>query len=138
MAKSGSYFDWELGFRDERSNLQKDQIDVYIKQYVGKKTLYQAAKISEHEMEINMELQGGIFTCYINYALNPLAITIDTNKWEIAHDCLELRAINQLSLHKQFCSHLTKLFLLLREKNPRMALTLLEHISTHDYHIGVY
>jgi hypothetical protein len=134
MAKSTSFYDWELGFRGVGSHSFGKQIDGYLKRYVGKQTLYRAVMFLEDDMKIeNNLLKEGILTCLIDHSPYPIFITIDVNEWKITHDCIELEKVNELSLHKRFCSHLTKLFLILKEKFPKVALVLLEHISTHDY-----
>jgi hypothetical protein len=134
MAKSTSFFDWELSFRGGNSESLDGQIDGLLRRFVGKKMLYKAALISEDNCEIfHDRMEEGILTCAIHHNSSEVSIEIDMNEWKITHKCVEFASVNELSLEKRFCSHLAKLFLILKEHSQKIAYEILTHISTHDY-----
>ena len=134
MEKPSSFFDWELSYHKDDSKNAARKIAQLLKNYFDKKTLYKTAGLSNSSFHLEkLDFQKGILECSIISEDHPrkIKICIDTNKKIISHKCNESKSLNHYS--KLFCTHLTKMFLVLQEEEPTEGLLFLEDISAHDY-----
>ena len=75
----------------------------------------------------------GLLHCYFtpDEDNKKTEITINVKNQFIRHECAEFKKENMY--YKKFCSHLIKLFLILKESCPKEALNFLKHIQLEDY-----
>ena len=103
-----------------KSDFQKDEassFSVLLKSFVDRPTLNRAAPISNSAFNIKVfdSTKGIIDSTVSGSREEPYIIEINTNTKILKHNCHDFET--RRSKNKQFCKHLTKLFLLLRDTN---------------------
>ena len=111
--------------------VKKDLSDfsVLLKTFTDKGTLNRSVSISNAAFKIlKYDSEGGIIKATVSGSKEePYIIEINTNEKIIRHNChdYETRRAN----NKKFCKHITKLFLILKEKNYNSAELILNKIA---------
>ncbi|MFX0148650.1 MAG: hypothetical protein ACFE8E_13010 [Candidatus Hodarchaeota archaeon] len=144
MEKPLSYFDWELHFRNSPNPAHQDtlsQEDFQLKEafknllrcFSKRESIIRSGGILSSQFNfLNINLKNGIINCVINnQSLEEFKIQVNKKKKFINHKCQEFRNLNKFK--KYFCSHLIRLFFILKEIDIKNTNELLKHISTHDY-----
>ncbi|MFX1235986.1 MAG: hypothetical protein ACFFBY_15780 [Promethearchaeota archaeon] len=144
MEKPLSYFDWELRLRSDlepknsqilsqEDMLLKHDFNNLIKCFSKKESLFKSGGIISSQFNfINMNLENGLINCRIqDQSSEEFKLEINKKKRFIHHQCQEFLSLNKFK--KQFCSHLIRLFFILREVDMKGTNELLKHISSHDY-----
>ncbi|MFX1315631.1 MAG: hypothetical protein ACFE9T_07180 [Promethearchaeota archaeon] len=116
--------------RDIETNTTTN-FNVFIKAFLDKGTLNRAASVSNTKFDIiefdptkgkiNAKVSGSKEESYL--------IKIDINNKILQHNCHDFET--RRAENKKFCKHLTKLFLLLKEKNSNSAETFLKEIAAN-------
>ena len=96
---------------------------------LDKGTINRAVGVPEDAFTYNeMDLNKGIIKGKVSGSKDtPYVFEINKENKEIIHNCHDFET--RRSPNKKFCKHLTKLFLLLKEKNESQLCALLEDIS---------
>lgn len=105
--------------------------NLLIKSFIDKGTLNRAASISNNAFDlIECNLPKGIIKAKVEGSKKePYIIEIDTNTKILRHNCHDFES--RRAEYKKFCKHITKLFLLLKEKNSNSSKKLLNNIATN-------
>jgi len=134
MEKSNSYFDWQLQFRKAKiaqkaRDTPQDKFNFMLKQFTEKKDLYKSASLKEEDYHISKYATSRQTIKVIIHRLGkePRFIFIDLAKKMITHGCCRFKELNNED-SKKFCKHLIKLFLILKEKEPDLAISILLHL----------
>ncbi|MFW9969147.1 MAG: hypothetical protein ACFFDF_03025 [Candidatus Odinarchaeota archaeon] len=122
-----------------KNNMSKESthFNILINAFVDKGTLNRSVSISDNDFEIlEYDLSKGIIRSKVKGSQEePYIIEIDTKNKILQHNCSDF--MKRKAENKKFCKHLAKLFLLLKNKNERIAeffLTdLAEHIDLWDF-----
>jgi hypothetical protein len=106
------------------SNIEKNEstsFNVLLKSFAEKGTINRAANILSSDFEIKeLDTTTGIIKSTVSGSKEePYFIEIDINNKLLKHNCHDFET--RRSKNKQFCKHLTRLFLLLKEKNKDSA-----------------
>jgi len=144
MEKPISYFDWKLHFRNNSTctNRKKpsktkltslNYFKILLWNFYKKESLLKSGGILSSQFEFqNLNLTIGMITCTIKNPENQIyQIEINKKGKYIHHKCQEFRNLNKFK--KYFCSHLIRLFFILKENDKQKTVELLKHIATHDY-----
>jgi len=126
--------DWQQGRRNKikkninslkKSNQLKTDIEKgkapnfskHLKSLVEKETLNRAVRVTNEAFDIKeLDFDKGIIKATVSGSKeDPYIIELDVNNKNLKHDCHDFEA--RRSKNKQFCKHLTKFFLLLRERH---------------------
>jgi hypothetical protein len=101
----------------------------YLKSLVEKETLYRAAEVTNEAFDLKeLDFNKGVIKAkVIGSKQNPYTIEMDLNTKYLKHDCHDFEA--RRSKKKQFCKHLTKLFLMLRESHKSSTEKFLKSLS---------
>ncbi|MHA2283839.1 MAG: hypothetical protein ACXAC5_23595 [Promethearchaeota archaeon] len=100
----------------------------HLKSLVEKGTLNRAAKITNEAFVIKeLDFKGIIKATVSGSKEDPYIIEMDINNKCLKHDCHDFEA--RRSKSTQFCKHLTKFFLLLRESHKASTEQLLKSLS---------
>lgn len=101
----------------------------YLKSLVEKETLYRAAKVTDEAFNIKeLDFNKGVIKATVSGSKEePYIIEMDLNTKYLKHDCHDFEA--RRSKNKQFCKHLTKLFLVLRESHKTSTEQFLKSLS---------
>ncbi|MFX1411792.1 MAG: hypothetical protein ACFFA6_15710 [Promethearchaeota archaeon] len=105
--------------------------NVLIKAFLDKGTLNRAASVSNTAFDI-IEFdptKGRIKAKVSGLKEESYHIKIDIYNKTLQHNCHDFET--RRAENKKFCKHLTKLFLLLKEKNPNSAETFLKEIASN-------
>ena len=137
MEKPRSYFDWQLQFRKAKTShtlkeAHRKDFNSMLNHFTEKKDLYKSVSLKEEDYHISKYATNNQAIRAIIHRLGkePYFIFINLHKKAISHDCgrfNELKGRNS----RQFCKHLIKLFLILKEKNPIQAFSILKYIYRH-------
>jgi len=137
MEKPDSYFDWQLQFRKTKiAHKTRDALqtnfNVMLKQFTEKKDLYKSVLLKEEDYHISKYATSRQAIKVIIHRLGkePHFIFINLAEKLISHGCGRFKELNTENSPK-FCKHLVKLFLILKEKEPDLALSILRHIYRH-------
>jgi hypothetical protein len=109
----------------------------HLRSLVEKETLNRAVRVSNEAFEIKeLDFNKGIIKATVSGSKeDPYIIEIDINNKQIKHDCHDFEA--RRSRNKQFCKHLTKFFLLLRESHKvpieKILKTLSENLENWNF-----
>ena len=144
MEKPISYFDWKLHFRNnfplkngEKSSKIKlhslNEFNILLRNFYKRESLLKSAGIISSQFDFqNLNLTSGIITCTIKNKLNEdYQIEINKKGEYVQHRCQEFWNLNKFE--KYFCSHIIRLFFILKENDKQKTVELLKHITTHDY-----
>ncbi|MFX0179551.1 MAG: hypothetical protein ACFE78_05125 [Candidatus Hodarchaeota archaeon] len=144
MEKPISYFDWKLNFRNnilhkngitssETKLNSLNEFKTLLRNFFKKESLLKSGGILSSEFEFqNLDLTNGMITCTIKHPYNQeYQVEINKKGMYIHHKCQEFRNLNKFK--KYFCSHIIRLFFILKENDKQKAVELLKHISSHDY-----
>ncbi|MFX1376876.1 MAG: hypothetical protein ACFFA0_13810 [Promethearchaeota archaeon] len=106
------------------NDIEKDEtssFSVLIKSFVEKGTLNRAANILDTAFEIEYldTSKGVVKSTVLGSREEPYYIEIDINNKYLKHNCHDFET--RRSKNKQFCKHILKFFLLLRERNDKPA-----------------
>ena len=101
----------------------------YLKSLVEKETLNRAVRVTNEAFEIKeLDFNKGIIKATVSGSKeDPYIIEIDINNKHIKHDCHDFEV--RRSKNKQFCKHLTKFFLLLRDSHMASTEQILKTLS---------
>jgi hypothetical protein len=101
----------------------------HLKSLVEKETLNRAARVKNEDFDIKeLDFKKGTIKATIRGSKeHPYVIEIDLKNKNIKHDCHDFDA--RRSKNKQFCKHLTKFFLMLRESHKTSTEQFLINIS---------
>lgn len=142
MEKPSSYFDWKLNFRNNQfpKNLHSqtrthsfNEFNELLKNSSKRESIIKSGGISSSQISFkNMNLIDGIIRCTIRIPPNEeYQVEINKEKKYIDHKCREFLNLNKFK--KYFCSHLVRIFFLLKENDELNTIKLLKHIHNHDY-----
>ena len=144
MEKPISYFDWKLHFRNnfphktgkKPSNpklTSLNEFKILLRNFYKKESLLKSGGILSSQFDFqNLNLSNGMITCTIkNPPTQEYEIEINKKGMYIHHRCQEFRNLNKFK--KYFCSHIIRLFFILKENDRLRTVDLLNHISTNDY-----
>ncbi len=101
----------------------------HLNSLVDKETLNRAVRVKNEDFDIKeLDFEKGIIKATIKGSKqHPYIIELDLKNKHIKHDCHDFEA--RRSKNKQFCKHLTKFFLLLRESHKVSTEQFLMYIS---------
>ncbi len=114
---------------EKTQNAIKSTFGPLLKAFSDQGVLNRAVSIPDDAVEILEDnFEKGIIKAQITGTKeNPYKIEININNLNLSHDCHDF--ISKKSKDKKFCKHLTKLFLLLKEKNEDATKHLLEVVA---------
>jgi len=106
------------------SIIEKDEttsFSILLKSFVERGTINRAANISSTDFDIKeLDITKGVTKSTVSGSKEEsYYIEIDINKKLLKHNCHDFET--RRSKNKQFCKHLTRFFLLLKEKNKGSA-----------------
>jgi hypothetical protein len=106
-----------------------ENFNIFFKILVDKGVLYRAAKITDDAFEIKtLDTQNGSLKSVIKGSKEePYYIEINLKQQSVKHNCHDFET--RRSKNKQFCKHLARLFLLLKEKDEKSAELFLKEIG---------
>lgn len=137
MEKSDSFFDWQLQFRKPKiahktRDTSQTDFNFMLKQFTEKKDLYKSASLKEEDYHISKYASSLQTLRVIVHRLGkePYFIFINLAEKLISHGCGRFKELNTNN-SKKFCKHLVKLFLILKEKEPDLSISILRHIYRH-------
>ena len=110
-------------------NDEKSSFSLILKSFSDKNTLNRAVNISDKDFDVQ-ELdneKGMIKSSVAGSKENSYYIEIDLKKKLLKHNCHDFET--RRSKNKQFCKHLVRLFLLLKEKNEQSAEFFLKELA---------
>jgi hypothetical protein len=89
----------------------------YLKSFVEKETLNRAVRVTDKSFDIKeLDFNKGVILATVSGSKeDPYIIEIDMNKKYLKHDCHDFET--RRSKNKQFCKHLAKFFLLVRDSH---------------------
>jgi len=128
LRKMASYLKQsELKNTLEQNN--KDEFNILLKGFIDKPTLNRAVGVSESAFSLKkVDLNEGlILGNVVGSKEEPYLLKIDLNEKELKHNCHDFQT--RKAKEKKFCKHLIRLFLLLKEKDQKVAVTFLKKIS---------
>lgn len=142
MEKPISYLDWKLHFRNNhfpktltnQSCLNSlNEFKVLLRNFCKRDSIIKSAGILSSQINFKtINLIDGNISCTLKISSSEIyQININKEKKYIDHNCQEFLLLNKFK--KYFCSHLIRLFFLLKENDTQNTVKLLKHISTHDY-----
>ncbi len=101
--------------QNDIENGKSTNFNVHFKSFVDKGTLNRAARVTNKAFDIKQLdfVKGVIKATVLGSKGDPYIIEIDFNEEFLKHNCHDFEA--RKSQNKQFCKHLTKFILLLRE-----------------------
>ncbi|MFX0166676.1 MAG: hypothetical protein ACFFAG_09175 [Promethearchaeota archaeon] len=116
------------------SSIEKEgstRFNVLLKSFADKGTINRAANISSNDFKIKeIDTTKGIMKSTVSGSEEePYFIEIDINNKLLKHNCHDFET--RRSKNKQFCKHLTRLFLLLKEKNEDSAEFFLQDLANN-------
>lgn len=117
-----------------KNNFEKDsssKFNILLRAFLDKGTLNRAVTVSETSINlITFDFNKGILKANIEGTKpDPYTVEIDIKAKILKHDCQDFQT--KRSLNRKFCKHLAKLFLILKDKNEKLATAFLKEIS--DY-----
>ncbi|TXT66157.1 MAG: hypothetical protein BAJALOKI1v1_330016 [Promethearchaeota archaeon] len=103
--------------------------NVLLKAFLDKGTINRAVAVSEDAFDIQtLDFGGGVLIAKVKGSkTEPYHIEINTKEKILAHDCHDF--VSRRSKNKQFCKHLARLFLLLKEKDSEGTIEMLNEIA---------
>lgn len=138
MVEVTSYLDWEISHQPKQPSkkLQKapeSNFASLLKPYMEAISLHKMALLSENFFDFSTcDLEEGLISCVVKPPNDFMhSIVINKKKHTLFHDCEEFKEMNYLD--KKFCSHLIKLFLILKERNLDKTNELLKQVSNEDF-----
>ncbi len=107
----------------------KDEFNILLKGFIDKPTLNRAVGVSESAFSLKkVDLNEGlILGNVVGSKEEPYLLKIDVNEKELKHNCHDFQT--RKAKEKKFCKHLVRLFLLLKEKDQKVAVSFLKKIS---------
>ncbi|MFW9945522.1 MAG: hypothetical protein ACFFDX_01715 [Candidatus Odinarchaeota archaeon] len=107
----------------------KDEFNTLLKSFADKPTLNRAVGVSESAFSLKkVDLNEGlILGNVVGSKEEPYLLKIDLNEKELKHNCHDFQT--RRAKEKKFCKHLIRLFLLLKEKDQKIAITFLKKIN---------
>jgi len=130
LRKMASYLKQsELKNTLEQNN--KDEFNILLKGFIDKPTLNRAVGVSESAFSLKkVDLNEGlILGNVVGSKEEPYLLKVDLNEKELKHNCHDFQA--RKAKEKKFCKHLIRLFLLLKEKDQKIAVSFLKKISNN-------
>lgn len=108
---------------------KKDEFNILLKGFTDKPTLNRAVGVSESAFSLKkVDLNEGlILGNVVGSKEEPYLLKIDLNEKELKHNCHDFQT--RRAKEKKFCKHLIRLFLLLKEKDQKVAVSFLKKIS---------
>ncbi|MFX0019399.1 MAG: hypothetical protein ACFFAK_16580 [Promethearchaeota archaeon] len=144
MEKPISYFDWKLHFRNNlphknrkksanTKSISLNEFKELLQNFYKKESLLKSGGILSSQFDFqNLNLSNGMIICTIkNPSAQDYEIEINKEGMYIHHRCQEFRNLNKFE--KYFCSHIIRLFFILKENDRQKTEDLLDHISSNDY-----
>ena len=115
--------------QNDIENGKSTNFNVLIKSFVDKSTLNRAARVTTKAFDMKQLefVNGVIIATVLGSKEDPYIIEIDLNRKILKHNCHDFEA--RKSQNKQFCKHLTKFILLLRDNNEDSAELFLKTLS---------
>lgn len=115
-----------------KTNIEKGKstnFSGYLKSLVEKETLNRAVRVTNETFDIKeLDFNKGVIRATVSGSKeDPYIIEIDINKKYLKHDCHDFEA--RRSKNKQFCKHLTKFFLMLRDSHKASTEQFLKTLS---------
>ncbi|MFX1588814.1 MAG: hypothetical protein ACFFC1_11705 [Promethearchaeota archaeon] len=109
----------------------KDEFNILLKGFTDKPTLNRAVGVSESAFSLKkVDLNEGlILGNVVGSKEEPYLIKINVNEKELKHNCHDFQT--RRAKEKKFCKHLIRLFLLLKEKDQKVAVSFLKKISNN-------
>ncbi|NHJ20268.1 MAG: hypothetical protein EAX91_04940 [Candidatus Lokiarchaeota archaeon] len=113
-------------------SFKKDSLkkfNILLKAFLDTGTINRAVLVSDSSILLTkFDPQNGLLKAEIKGSRDtPYIIEISTTEKIVKHDCHDFQT--KRAQDKKFCKHLTKLFLLLKEKDEKEATTILEKMS---------
>jgi hypothetical protein len=107
----------------------KSDFNVVLKAFLDKGTINRAVTVSEDAFNfLIVDLDKRMIEATVSGSKKkPYIIQIDMNNKTLKHDCHDF--ITRRSKNKKFCKHLTKFFLILKDKNEDLAIKVLNTIA---------
>jgi len=107
----------------------KSDFNVILKAFLDKGTINRAVTVSEDAFNFQtQDIDKGIIKAKVSGSKKePYIIHIDMNNKTLKHNCHDF--VNRRSKNKKFCKHLTKFFLILKDKNEELAIKVLNTIA---------
>ncbi len=107
----------------------KSDFNVILKAFLDKGTINRAVSVSEDAFHIQtVDIDKGIIKAKVaGSKKESYIIQIDMNNKTLKHDCHDF--VNRRSKNKKFCKHLTRFFLILKDKNEALAIKILNTIA---------
>jgi len=108
---------------------EKDEYGILLKAFSDKGTINRATSVSEDAFDITTfdYKTGKIIAKVAGSQKGAYKIIIDTNEKIICHDCQDF--ISKRMMNQKFCKHLTRLFLLLKERDKNSATDFLKEFA---------
>ena len=138
MVEVTSYLDWELSHQPKQSsknleNALEFNFASLLKPYMEANSLHKMAPLSENFFDFSTcDFEEGLISCEVKPPNDFMySIVINKEKKFLFHDCEEFKEMNYLD--KKFCSHLIKLFLILKKRNLEKTKELLKQVSNEDF-----
>ena len=106
------------------------KFNTLLKAFTDKGTLNRAVTVSDSAFSIEIfNPEKGIIKSKVKGTKeDSYVINMDLNKLQLTHNCHDY--VQRKSPSKQFCKHLVKLFLILKEKDKDSAILFLDSLST--------
>ena len=110
-------------------NDEKSSFSLILKSFSDKNTLNRAVNISDKDFDVQEldKKKGMIKSSVAGSKENSYYIEIDLKEKLLKHNCHDFET--RRSKNKQFCKHLVRLFLLLKEKNEQTAEFFLKELA---------
>ncbi|MFX0026565.1 MAG: hypothetical protein ACFE8M_09105 [Candidatus Hermodarchaeota archaeon] len=123
------FYQKESELRNTLELKNKDEFNILLKSFTDKTTLNRAVSVSESAFNIKkVDLNEGlILGNVVGSKEEPYLFKIDLNEKELKHNCHDFQT--RRAKEKKFCKHLIRLFLILREKDQKIAVSFLRKIS---------
>lgn len=119
----------KLNLIDDFEAEKSSNFSTLLKSFLDKGTINRAASISNNAFQLSqIDFETGIIKAQVAGSKEQsYNIEIDTKNKILNHNCHDFKT--QRAENKKFCKHLTRFFLLLKEKNEKSAGNLLKRIA---------
>ncbi len=120
-----------LSVKERIKENSKINYGVLLRAFSDKGTLNRAISVTDDSFDIKrFDFNEGIIIAKVKGSQKQTYnIGIDINKKELFHDCHDF--ISKRAKNKQFCKHLTKLFLVLKERDEDSVIGFLKEIALY-------
>jgi hypothetical protein len=118
-----------LSIKERIEENSKINFGILLTAFSDKGTLNRAISVTDDAFDITrFDFNEGIIEAKVKGSQKEAyCISIDITKKEIVHDCHDF--VTKRAKNKQFCKHLTKLFLVLKERDEDSVISFLKEVA---------